>query len=322
MDFLVSIVYPMRSAVIGALLFGIAAGGAFGKLGQAAPQSSPTQNAQAEQESARAKFIASVPQGFQVPPEGDDVANRLLAYYGAVFVARGGATPPPVVMFADEDAVTDWQASLMTGKTTVNKTVVELQSVALGAFVAARTEAQANKLDITPFGTDPAKRDYQDTIKLWKSRVDPALQHWVSAGRLEAKEAQRIRILPPAEQVSEVFHLEDRGLFFAKNFSRTILSSVSPPGASQHISMLAVDINEYQIAAVRAILAKHGWYQTVLLDTPHFTYLGVSEQELHALGLHKVNVDGSDYWIPELDISVDKLLDRRPQPAGRAARNN
>lgn len=301
----------MRNTVVAVLLCGIASGGACGKLGQAVTQNPSTQDAQAQHEAGKARFLASLPQGFQVPQESDAIATRLLAYYGAVFVARGGAAPPHVLMFSDENAVTKWQASLTTGRTTINKTVVELQSVALAAFIAARAEAQANKLDITPRGTDPAKRDYQETVKWWKSRVEPGLDHWVTPGRLGAEEARRIKNLPPAEQVSEVLHLEDSVLFFAGNFSRTILSSVAPPGASQHISMLAVDINEHENAAVRAILAKNGWYQTVLLDTPHFTYLGVTEQELPALGLQKVNLDGRKYWIPDLGISVDKLLDRR-----------
>ncbi len=312
----------MRTLVAAILIFGIASGGVHGKLEQSAAQNPSAQDPQAQHEAGRAAFLASLPPGFQLPPESDTEATRLFAYYGADFVARGGVAPPPVLVFADEDAVTNWQASLMTAKTTVNKTIVELQSVALGAFISARSEAQASNLDITPRGTDPAKRDYQDTVKWWMSRVDPGLNHWVAAGRLDAKEARRIKALSPAEQVPEILRLEGHGLFFGGNFSRTILSSVAPPGASQHISMLAVDINEDENAAVRAILAKNGWFQTVLLDTPHFTYLGVSEPELPALGLRKVSLAGREYWIPDLGISVDNLLDRQARKAPSAARNN
>jgi hypothetical protein len=311
-DLLVRIAHPVLSTLVAALLFGIAA----------IAQLSPAQGAQAGNEEGKARFLASLPHGFQIPPESDEVSTRLLAYYGAVLVARGGATPPPVIMFADEDAVTNWQASLMTATTTINKTVVELQSVALGAFVAAKSEAQAANFDITPQGANPAKRDYLETVKLWKSRVDPGLAHWVAAGRISTSEARRIRNLSPSEQVPEIFLLENRGLFFAADFSRTILSSVAPPGASQHISMLAIDINEHENVAVRAILAEHGWYQTALLDTPHFTYLGVSEQDLPALGLHKVNLAGRDYWIPDLGVSMDKLLGRQMHSAASAGRNN
>jgi hypothetical protein len=312
----------MRSAIAAFLFCFVASTIAFGAFDQAGAQNSSAPNSLARQEEVRARFLANLPPGFQVPPETDAMATRFLAFYGAVFVARGGAVPPPVLVFADEDAVAKWQATLTADKTTINKTVVELQSVALAAFLTARTEAQAAKLDITPRGADPAKRNYLDTIKWWESRVEPGLDHWVAAGRLTAKESRRIKDLSLAEQVPEIFHLEDRGLFFGGSFSRTILSSVAPPGASQHILMLALDINEHENAAVRAILAKHGWYQTVLLDTPHFTFLGVSEQELPSLGLRKVNLAGRNYWIPGLGISVDKLLDRRARVSPTAGRNN
>ena len=44
--------------------------------------------------------------------------------------------------------------------------------------------------------------------------------------------------------------------------------------------MLAFDVNEFDNPRVREILAKHGWFQTVLSDLPHFTYLGLKEKDL------------------------------------------
>jgi hypothetical protein len=63
--------------------------------------------------------------------------------------------------------------------------------------------------------------------------------------------------------------------------------------------MLAVDINENSNLAVRTVLAKHSWFQTVVSDLPHFTFLGVAESELPNLGLKKVIKDNRTYWIPE-----------------------
>src|SRR5688572_29664791 len=48
-------------------------------------------------------FTTNLPAGFQVPT--DDVGKRMLKEYGALFVARGGATPPSVVVFKDAAAV-------------------------------------------------------------------------------------------------------------------------------------------------------------------------------------------------------------------------
>lgn len=63
--------------------------------------------------------------------------------------------------------------------------------------------------------------------------------------------------------------------------------------------MLALDVKEFENAKVRVILAKHGWFQTVVSDLPHFTYLGVKESELASLGLKEVNNGGRTFWIPE-----------------------
>ncbi len=322
MDLLVRIARPMRSTFIAALLFAIAAGVADGTSDMADVQNSSHQNAKDRQREAKARFLASLPPGFQIPPEKDAIATRLFAYYGAVFVARGGAVPPPAFEFANQDDVTKWQATLRTGQATIGQTVIELQNVALAAFLAARAEAQKIKLDITPLGADPAKRDYLETVNWWESLVEPGLDHWVAKKRLRAAEARRIKNLSPTAQISEILRLERRGLFFSGDFSRTILSSVAPPGMSQHISMLAVDINEHDNYYVRVILAKHGWFQTVLLDTPHFTYLGVLEQELPALGLQNVPLAGHEYWIPDLGIPVEKLLDLRGRTITFGEANN
>jgi hypothetical protein len=52
---------------------------------------------------------------------------------------------------------------------------------------------------------------------------------------------------------------------------------------------------------VRQILADHYWYQTVISDLPHFTYLGVDERELQARGLKKVEALDREFWLPDID---------------------
>jgi len=168
----------------------------------------------------------------------------------------------------------------------------------------ARREAQLAKLDITPRGADATRRSYQDTVELWMTRVRSGLQHWVKNGRLDPQEAQRILSLPLRDQVGEILRLEKHGLFFSKDFSKSILASVAPPGASQHISMLALDVHENANPEIRSILARHGWFQTVLYDLPHFTYLGVGEAELNTLGLRKVNSGSRVFWIPDLCVAL------------------
>jgi hypothetical protein len=106
--------------------------------------------------------------------------------------------------------------------------------------------------------------------------------------------------MSPFEQVPAVLSLEEQGIFFAKDLSKSIIYSVAPPGASQHLSMLAFDVTEFNDPKVRKILANYGWFQTVVSDLPHFTYLGSVENELKNRGLKKFVFDGREFWLPEL----------------------
>lgn len=249
---------------------------------------------------ANEKFKASLPAGFKLPDDADDVGNRVLEDYGSVFVARGGAVPPPAIVFEDEVSVTNWQATVKQERVDFGGISIELQSPAMKALLEARDEAQKAKLDITPRGTDAARRTYTETVKLWESRVNPGLTHWVENGRLPREDAAHIRGLNPHDQIPEILRLEASGVFFSSDFSKSILYSVAAPGTSQHISMLAFDVKEHDNAKVRSILAEHGWFQTVSSDMPHFTFLGVKEDELPSLGLKKTTNGGRTFWVPDL----------------------
>jgi hypothetical protein len=246
----------------------------------------------------KGNFTANLPGGFVQP--ADEVGKRLLREYGAVFVARGGVKAPLTVVFKDEAAVAAYQSTLETSEQTLGGIAIALQSPAMTALLEASKEAEQANLKITPRSADSARRTYKHTVDLWASRVNPGLAHWMAAGKISASDAARIRNLSPYEQVPEIFELEDKGIFFAKDFSKTIIYSVAPPGTSQHISMLALDVSQFDDPRVRAILATHGWFQTVTSDLPHFTYIGVAESELPKLGLKKVVNADRDFWIPDL----------------------
>jgi hypothetical protein len=243
-------------------------------------------------------FMANLPSNFQVPT--DAVGLKLLGEYGSMCIAAGGATAPSKVLFRDESEVSAFQMSLQKSSDTIGGFNVELQAAAMDALKKAITEARQTGKNITPRGADSAKRTYSETVKLWESRVNPGLDHWVSKGKLSASEASRIKSLAPSEQVPEILKLESQSLYFSKDFSKSILYSVAAPGASQHIFMLALDIEQFADPGVREILARHGWFQTVQSDLPHFTYLGVSESELASKGLKSVAVSGHKFWVPNL----------------------
>ncbi len=260
----------------------------------------PTSNDETNMTESNEKkgFFDNLPKDFEQPH--DDAGRLLLREYGAVFLARNGATPPKKVVFKDQAEVIAFQSSLKRSDELIGGQSVELQTAAMTALLAARSEARLANLSISPRGADSARRGYNQTVSLWASRVNPGFNHWVAKGRVKGAEANRIKALSPYQQVPEILRLEQDGIFFAKSLSKSIIYSVAPPGTSQHLSMLALDVKEFDNATVRTILAKHGWYQTVLSDLPHFTYIGVSEGELTGLGLKEVKDSGRTFWIPDI----------------------
>ena len=233
-------------------------------------------------------------------PSGDRVVRRVVEEYGAMFVAEG-VSLPNVCMFESDDDVERFQRKAGWRAEDLNGATVELQPAAMQALLRAREDARADGLDITPRGgSEAGRRSFADSLRLWRSRFDPALEHWRARGRLSREEAERVRSLPLREQVAAVLKLEHGGLFFSKDFSKSVLRSVAAPGASQHLAMLAFDASEFTDARVRATLARRGWFQTVLSDLPHFTYLGLDERHLPARGLRRVEAGGQSFWIPDL----------------------
>lgn len=263
---------------------------------------SPKMEKEMETEAPAGDYYSQLPKGFELP--ADDSGRLLLREYGAVFVARGGAVPPQKVVFKDEADVAAFQNSVKRSSVTIGGVNLELQAAAMAALKAAIAEAAASGLSIGPRGADSARRGYDQTVGLWASRVNPGFVLWVGRGKVTQAEANRIKALSPYEQVPEILRLEQQGIYFARTLDKSIIYSVAPPGTSQHISMLALDVKEFENTAVRAILAKNGWFQTVASDLPHFTYLGVQEKDLPGLGLKKVISNERPFWVPAIDPSA------------------
>ncbi len=233
-------------------------------------------------------------------PQGDCVAARVLEEYGAMFIAEG-VELPPVCIFETGEQVRAFQERAGWLSEEIGGALIELQPRAMESLAAARREALAAGLDITPRGGPEAgRRTFEDSLRLWHSRCDPALEHWCGRGQLAAEEAERLRGLPLREQVAAVLELERGGIFFSKCFGKSILQSVAAPGASQHLAMLAFDAAQFRDPRVREVLARHGWFQTVRSDLPHFTYLGLAERELQARGLRPVEEGGQKFWVPDM----------------------
>jgi hypothetical protein len=238
-------------------------------------------------------------------PPSDVVAQRVLEAYGAMFLADRKVMTPPVCVFQNENEVTQFQERAGYQTETIGFDQIELQPEAMKALLKAREEAQKENLDITPRdGAEAARRSYQDSLELWNSRFLPALDYWLAQGRLSAAEVARLKGLPLRAEIAEVLDLEKSGIYFSKDLSKSILYSIAAPGTSQHIAMLAFDLNEFENPRVREILGKHGWFQTVLSDLPHFTFLGLKEKDLPKHGLKPIEVDGQMFWIPNVSFDA------------------
>jgi hypothetical protein len=234
-------------------------------------------------------------------PPSDTVARRVLEDYGAMFLANMKVTPPPVCVFTSDEEVEEFQERAGYTSEMIGLDQVELQPEAMKELLKAREEAQKENLDITPRdGAEAARRSYEDSLQLWQTRFLPALNYWLTQGRITEEQVERLKGLPLRGQITEVLELEKRGIYFSKDLSKSILYSIAAPGTSQHIAMLAFDVNEFDNPRVREILGKHGWFQTVLSDLPHFTFLGLKEKDLPKHGLKRTEVDGQTFWIPNV----------------------
>src|SRR4051794_14206714 len=232
------------------------------------------------------------------------VERRLFAEYGALFVTT--ATPPPTIIFADAAEVDAFQSILSVSRARIGDYEMTLQSEALDALIRAASEMNDHEGQITARAQDSGGRSYQDTLNLWVRNVTRGLEHWGAEGRMTSERAAQIRQLTPVEQVSLILEIEaSEQLYFGTFFDRSILYSVAAPGASQHLSLLAFDVAEYQDERVEQVLGRYGWFRTVPNDLPHFTYLGHSQERLPELGLTRTERQyqerGYAFWVPDLD---------------------
>lgn len=224
---------------------------------------------------------------------------KIFSIYGAHFFSIDEVELPSVCVFQSAEDVARFHQTLKIAKLSIAGITIELQEPAARALGAAIREAASRNLRITPLdGAIAGKRDFADTVAIWNSRFLPALEHWVRRRKISRSDADRAMTMSVSDQVNRVLEWEALGYYFSTGKNRPIFSSVAPPGTSQHLSLLAFDIEQQNVRAVREILNRHGWFQTVVGDSPHFTFLGVEEAELTGLGLRPVYHGGYKYWVP------------------------
>jgi hypothetical protein len=239
----------------------------------------------------------------EVCPIGKSLAlRRIFHEYGAIFAAAETVQVPPTCIFKDGEAVTTFQWAVPARSELVGGVAIKLQERAMDSLIKLTTEAELIGIDIVPFdGAIAGSRTYLDTVRIWNSRFQPALDHWVRHGKIDAEAAQKVRSLALSEQLDQVIRWEGEGLWFGTGRAGSIFSSTAPPGSSQHLSMLAFDVAGNPSRRVRELFNKYGWFQTVRGDPQHFTYLGLKAEELPQRGLRPVVQGGVAYWVPNID---------------------
>lgn len=236
------------------------------------------------------------------PVDKDAAAKRIFSEYGAIFITENGNIFPNKCIFENDQEVEEFQRRLPIKGFNFGGVNIELQEPAMDALLRAQAEATELNLTITPRGGSRAgRRTFSDTLYFWNTRFYPALEYWTAKGKISPEDAEQAKISKIREQLKRVFHWESEGFYFSTDMSKSILYSVAAPGTSQHLFMLALDVEQFGDLRIRNILAKHGWFQTVKSDLPHFTYLGVDEGELPAMGLKAILIDRHKFWIPIMD---------------------
>jgi len=235
------------------------------------------------------------------PIDTNVVARRVFKDYGAMFIADSSVKFPSKCVFASDEDVLAFQNTVKATTKTINGTSVTLQEAAMKAFEAARAEGAKSGVTITARGASSSKRSYADTARIWKSRFDPALKYWIGKGKITPADAEKARNMATIDQVARVMEWEKDKIWFSTRFNYSIFSSVAAPGTSQHLSMIALDVAQFANKDAKAILNRHGWFQTIIDDTPHFTYLGRDEKDLPKYGLRAETRDDVKFWIPNFD---------------------
>ncbi|MEP7212357.1 MAG: hypothetical protein ABI791_04745 [Acidobacteriota bacterium] len=256
--------------------------------------------------SAAAADPANNPLPLDCAFRSDPLAARVLAEYGAMYAASNLVTVPAKCIYPNSQEVAAYQRTIKTSISEFSGSRVELQASAAAALDAAKAEAFGAGIRLSPFDAPVAgRRDYGDSVRIWNKRLLPALDHWEGAGIIGVDESFAMRNMPFVAQARKVLEWESRGYKFGTGRLKSIFVSCSPPGASQHLSLLAFDVLQYNDRRLQLILNKNGWYQTVIDDPGHFTFLGLPETELPARGLKLVPAGGYAYWVPDIRNATD-----------------
>jgi D-alanyl-D-alanine dipeptidase len=209
--------------------------------------------------SEQQRFLSTVVHKLGAIPPSGTFEHILLRAYGAVFVNQEPEVQlPPKVIFTDDQDTQKFQSTLTLEL--VNGTHdCYLQKPAAEALNKAIT---LEKISLkSGHGPGDCTRSFATNLKFWQKYANN-------------------RTLARVKQGKET----------------RILGLVAPPGTSQHLWGLAVDLQVFN-QEQRKALNQNGWFQTVEFDVPHWTYTGQTAENLPKFGLQSKVVRGITYWL-------------------------
>ncbi|WP_427158295.1 D-alanyl-D-alanine carboxypeptidase family protein [Aliinostoc sp. HNIBRCY26] len=222
---------------------------------------SPTPNFNIPQ-TDKERFLSAIASHLSNIPQPGSYEYILLKAYGAVFINQLTTVKlPSNVLLNNEQETQTFQNNLTMVKIEGTNDCY-LQAIAATALNQARS--QENIPLKSGYGSGDCTRTFATNLRFWHKYAN---QHTLD----KVKQGQET----------------------------AILSTVAPPGASQHLWGLAIDLrisNQQQ----RKTLNEYGWFQTVVNDVPHWTYLGLTESDLVNLGLVNRVEKGISYWVTPL----------------------
>ncbi|MEA5553073.1 D-alanyl-D-alanine carboxypeptidase family protein [Anabaena cylindrica UHCC 0172] len=204
------------------------------------------------------RFLATITHQLVNIPKYNTYEYTILRAYGAVFINQEPEIKLPEKVILDDEQETQY----FQGNTRV--ALVEgtrdcyLQKSAADAFNKARILVN---IPLKSGYSGDCTRSFVTNLRFW--------QKYANSGTLEkVKQGKETKIL----------------------------DTVAPPGTSQHLWGLAIDLR-VSSPVQRQALNRNGWFQTVANDIPHWTYLRWSEEDLPKFGLRAKTIRGITYWV-------------------------
>ena len=203
------------------------------------------------------RFLTTIANKIPTVPEIDTFEYTLLRSYGTVFINQeSGIKLPEKVILDNELETQSFQDKISI--VLVNGTEeCYLQKPAAAALNKAR---DLENIPLKSGYAGDCLRNFATNLRFWNKYANRETLTQVKAGK-ETK----------------------------------ILGLVAPPGTSQHLWGLAIDL-QILTPSQKQTLNENGWFQTVVNDLPHWTYLGWREEDLPKFGLQQKIIQGIKYW--------------------------